>query len=245
MSQCLLLVEDEDSLAIGLVDVLRLKGYEVERASSGEEALQMLGQQRFHLVLCDVSLPQMNGFEVLKWIRQQPALADLSVIMLTSRSTEMDRVLGFELGADDYVTKPFSLLELLGRIAARLRRGALPLGAIKSDSSSPLSLEGSASRENRLVFAGVTVDLDAFRLSNSRESTLPTKAFEILKVLAARPNCAVDKDTLFDLVWGDDQAVSLKTLNNLVVKIRQAIEPEPERPRYLVTVHGVGYRLDF
>ena len=211
----LLLVEDEMSLAVGLVDVLRVKGYQVEHVVSVEEALQL--ESDFHLVLLDASLPGMSGFEVLRNLRGRGR--QTPVIMLTARGSEADRVLGFELGVDDYVVKPFSLAELLGRIAALLRR-----------CGSPASL---------LQFGSVQVDLDAF-VVKGREVTLPTRAFQLLKQLHSRKGQAVSRDTLMDEV----EQITLKTLNNLIVKLRQAIEENPDQPRYLKTVHGVGYRLD-
>lgn len=215
MSARLLLVEDELSLAVGLVDVLRVKGYQVEHVVSGEEALALPGE--FALVLLDASLPGMSGFEVLRHWRQRDR--QTPVIMLTARGSEADRVLGFELGVDDYVVKPFSLAELLGRIGALLRRCGVPF--------------------NELRFGAVQVDLEAFVIKG-RDIVLPTRAFQLLKQLYARRGQAVSRDTLMDEV----EQITLKTLNNLIVKLRQAIEENPEQPRYLKTVHGVGYRLD-
>ena len=214
----ILLVEDETDLANGLVDVLRLKGYQVEHAETAELAQQLLSQSSYQLLLLDVTLPGMSGFELLKSLTQKPA-----TILLTSRSTEMDKVIGFELGVDDYVTKPFSLLELLARIQAVLRRaGPAP---------------------QRLQFGQVQLDLERFTVTG-REVQLPAKAFDMLKLLNQRQGQAVTRDELIDGVWGVDENVSQRTLNNLIVKIRQAIEADPEQPRHLLTVHGVGYRLE-
>ena len=168
-------------------------------------------------MLLDASLPGMSGFEVLRHWRQRDR--QTPVIMLTARGSEADRVLGFELGVDDYVVKPFSLAELLGRIGALLRRCGVPF--------------------NELRFGAVQVDLEAFVIKG-RDIVLPTRAFQLLKQLYARRGQAVSRDTLMDEV----EQITLKTLNNLIVKLRQAIEENPEQPRYLKTVHGVGYRLD-
>lgn len=222
MSARILLVEDEPSLAMGLLDVLRVKGYQVDHVESGEAALAQAGP--YALVLLDAMLPGISGFDVLRKLRDRKSTA--AVIMLTSRGTEMDRVLGFELGVDDYVTKPFSLLELLGRIGAVLRRGAPAV-------------------ENRLQMGDVTVDLQSFQVHRGgQELTLPARGFDVLKVLAARSGQVISRDDLMDAVWGAEESITLRTLNNLMVKIRQAIEVNPEEPRYLKTVHGVGYRLD-
>lgn len=220
----LLLVEDELSLAVGLVDVLRVKGYEVDHVISGEEALELAGQREYRLVLLDASLPGMSGFEVLRHLRQRRS--EVLVLMLTARGSEADRVLGFELGADDYVTKPFSLAELLGRIGAMLRRGAAVAEAPR----------------NQLQFGALVADLDAYTLSNGE--ALPRRAFDILRLLSKRQGQVVSRDQLMDEVWGVEEAITHKTIHNLVARIRQQIESDPEQPRFLKTVHGVGYRLE-
>lgn len=214
----ILLVEDELDLANGLVDVLRLKGYQVEHVETAELAQQLLSQGSYQLLLLDVTLPGMSGFELLKSLASKPA-----TILLTSRGSEMDKVIGFELGVDDYVTKPFSLLELLARIQAVLRRA------------------GPAAQT--LQFGQVHLDLERFTVTG-REVQLPAKAFDMLKLLNQRQGQAVTRDELIDGVWGVDENVTQRTLNNLIVKIRQAIEANPEQPRHLLTVHGVGYRLE-
>ena len=213
----ILLVEDELDLANGLVDVLRLKGHQVDHAVSAEKAAE-LGPAGYDLLLLDVSLPGQSGFELLRSLSVKPA-----TIMLTSRSSEMDKVIGFELGIEDYVTKPFSLLELLARIQVVLRRATPKTAALQ--------------------FGEVVLDLERFTVSG-REATLPAKAFDMIRALHQRRGQAVSRDELIDSVWGVDENVSQRTLNNLIVKIRQAIEADPEQPRHLLTVHGVGYRLE-
>lgn len=214
----ILLVEDELDLANGLADVLLLKGYQVVHAPTAEEAQVALATGDFQLLLLDVSLPGMSGFDLLRSTVSKPP-----TILLTSRSTEMDKLIGFELGVEDYVTKPFSLLELLARIQVVLRRAGCT-GEI-------------------LQFGPVRLDLQAFKVLG-REVVLPAKAFEMMRLLHRRRGQAVTRDELIDGVWGVDENITQRTLNNLIVKIRQAIESDPEQPRYLLTVHGVGYRLE-
>ena len=227
MNNRILLVEDEMSLAIGLVDVMKVKGYQVDHVSDGQEALTRGLRGDYGLILLDAMLPGLSGFEVLRELRRQDNATP--VIMLTARGTEMDRVLGFELGVDDYVTKPFSLLELLGRVAAVLRRTARP----------------AAPREEVLRLGSAVVDLERFTVVRGEtELALPAKAFALLKVLAARQGQVVSRDALMDEAWGAEECITLRTLNNLIVKIRQAIEVDPEDPHFLKTVHGVGYKLD-
>lgn len=224
----ILLIEDEDSLAVGLVDVLRLKGYSVERESEGDLALKRALQESFDLIVLDAELPALNGFEILKELRGRGS--EVRVLMLTARTEETDRVLGFELGVDDYVTKPFSLLELLGRIKAILRRTA---NALQNESPQSLRLHQTI------------VDFERFRVEVAgREVPLPAKGFEILRILWQKRGRAVSRDELMDAAWGVDDAVTPRTLNNLIVKLRQTIEPNPEDPQFLKTVHGVGYRLE-
>lgn len=229
MSKSILVIEDEPSLLKGLLDVLEVKGYKVESATRGDEGLKMALRGRYSLVLLDVMLPGVSGLEILHQLRA--AGIRTPVILLTAKDTEMDKVLGFELGVDDYVTKPFSLLELLGRITAVVRR-AEPQG---QDQAAPESLS----------FDGTTLDLKRYTVQCSGAPVeLPARAFDVLRVLAARRGQVVDRDSLIDEVWGKDEFINQRTVNNLVVKIRQVIEADPANPRYLKTIHGRGYRLD-
>lgn len=231
MSSRILLVEDEDSLATGLVDVLSVKGYQVERAADGRRGLEMALNGGYDLILLDVELPGLSGFEILKELRGGGNSS--RVLMLTSRTSEVDRVLSFELGVDDYVSKPFSLSELLGRIKALLRRSLEMTGVAASSLSSELK------------FHETVVDLEACRMvRGGEELKLPTKAFAVLQYLLEKEGQVVSRDELIDAVWGEEEYITQRTLNNLVVKIRQAIEKKPEEPVFLKTVHGLGYRLD-
>lgn len=226
----LLLIEDEDALATGLLDVLRVKGYEVDRESQGDEGLARALGGGYDLLLLDVELPELSGFEILKRLRE--AKDHTRVIMLTARKSEIDRVLGFELGVDDYVSKPFSLSELLGRIKAILRR------------SSGLD-EPKETAKSELVLGAALVDVENFRVSREGEELkLPARAYAVLSHLLQRRGQVVERDDLIDAVWGAEECITQRTLNNLVVKIRQAIEAEPDNPSILKTVHGVGYRLE-
>lgn len=221
----ILLVEDELSLARGLVDLLRLKGHQVEHVTRADQARQALRAKSVQLLILDAGLPDGSGFELLAELRR--ADRRTFVLMLTARSGEADRVLGFELGVDDYLCKPFSMAELLGRIGALLRRA-------NPNQGSPLT---------QLRFGKVEIDLDRFSLSGT-EQTLPARAFRLLKVLAESRGQVLSANELLDQVWGPEEPTALKTLQNLLVKIRHCIEPQPETPRYLLTVHGQGYRLD-
>jgi DNA-binding response OmpR family regulator len=221
----ILVVEDEAAMLKGLTDVLAVKGYQVEAAVRGDEGLARAREGGWALILLDGMLPGLSGFEVLKALREGGDRTP--VIMLTAKNTEMDKVLGFELGVDDYVTKPFSIMELLGRIQAVIRRAA-PVEPV------------AATR-----FGEAEVDFKAYTLKRDGVPVdLPAKAIDILRALVDRKGQVVTRDALIDAVWGADEFINERTVNNLVVKLRQAIEHDPASPRHLKTIHGVGYRLD-
>jgi DNA-binding response OmpR family regulator len=229
MSARILVIEDDASIRLGLEDTLRAKGYDVVSASRGDDGLRLAGARKPDLVILDIMLPDTEGFEVCRVLRgpRSPA-PDARVIMLTARGQELDRVRGFDVGADDYVTKPFSLMELLARVAAVLRRGA-----------------SSQRPEPKLLrFGDVEIDFARFVARKAgKPIELPARAFDILKVFARYPDEVVTRDRLLDEAWGYDKAPNTRTVDNHIVKLRQALEDEPDRPRHLVTVHGAGYRL--
>jgi DNA-binding response OmpR family regulator len=223
----ILVVEDDPSIRMGLVDTLTAKGYEVEAVSRGSEGATRATSGLFDLVILDVMLPDFDGFEVCRRIRQSPAKG-VAVIMLSARGAELDRVRGLELGADDYVTKPFSLMELLARVASVLRRA-------KGEAQEPIGLS----------FGGIEIDLVGQVASrDGARIELPSRAFAILKVFARRPGEVVSRDVLLDEAWGLDDYPNTRTVDNHLVKLRRALEAEPEKPRWLITVHGAGYKLD-
>jgi DNA-binding response OmpR family regulator len=226
----ILVVEDDPSIRMGLEDTLTAKGYEVDAVARGGEGADRVLSGRYDLVVLDVMLPDLDGFEVCRRIRASRGPARrVPVIMLSARGAELDRVRGLELGADDYVTKPFSLMELLARVASVLRRagggdGADPVGLAFGDIA--IDLAGQVARR-----AGKRVEL-------------PSRAFAILKVFARRPGEVVSRDVLLDEAWGYDDSPNTRTVDNHLVKLRRALEDEPDKPRWLVTVHGAGYKLD-
>jgi len=224
----ILVIEDDASIRLGLEDTLRAKGYEVFSAARGDDGLALAATCVPDLVLLDIMLPDTEGFEVCRALRgpRSPA-PDARVIMLTARGQELDRVRGFDVGADDYVTKPFSLMELLARVGAVLRRGA-------SAREAPRTLR----------FGDVEVDfLKQVAKKGGHAVELPTRAFDILKVFARHPDEVVSRDRLLDEAWGYEKAPNTRTVDNHIVKLRQALEDEPDRPRHLLTVHGAGYKL--
>jgi DNA-binding response OmpR family regulator len=226
----ILVVEDDPSIRMGLEDTLAAKGYEVDVAGKGGDGAERAVTGRYDLVVLDVMLPDIDGFEVCRRIRASKGPARrVPVIMLSARGAELDRVRGLELGADDYVTKPFSLMELLARVASVLRR------AQGNTDAEPIGL----------AFGDLDIDLvGQVATRGGARIELPSRAFAILKVFAKRPGEVVSRDVLLDEAWGYEDYPNTRTVDNHLVKLRQALEAEPARPRYLVTVHGAGYKLD-
>jgi len=229
MTSRILVIEDDASIRLGLEDTLRAKGYEVAVATRGQAGLEQAERSKPDLIILDIMLPDLDGFEVCRRLKNpRGGMPEVPIIMLSARGAELDRVRGLELGADDYVTKPFSLMELLARVAAVLRRG------------------GRAGAEPDLLeFGDVKIDFVRQTASKGgRPLELPVRAFAILKVFARRPGEVVSRDVLLDEAWGYEKYPNTRTVDNHLVKLRKALEDEPERPRYLITVHGAGYRLD-
>jgi DNA-binding response OmpR family regulator len=224
-----LVIEDNRNLATGLRNNLEIEGYEVEVSGDGAVGLERARRSPPDLVILDLMLPKLDGFRVLKAIRQE-ALA-MPVLILTARGEEADKVRGLKLGADDYVTKPFSLRELLARVQALLRRAAA--GGPASD----LPME--------IAFGKVRIDCKALRgKRGSKPIELTPRELKVLSVLYRERGNAVSRASLLDEVWGVDYYGSTRTLDQIIVKLRQKLEEVPAEPRHLLTVHTLGYRLE-
>jgi len=225
----ILVVEDDPSIRMGLEDTLAAKGYQVDVVGKGGDGAERALTGRYDLVVLDVMLPDIDGFEVCRRIRTSRGDARrVPVIMLSARGAELDRVRGLELGADDYVTKPFSLMELLARVASVLRRA-------HGDAPDPIAL----------AFGELEIDLvGQVATRGGKRLELPSRAFAILKVFARRPGEVVSRDVLLDEAWGYEDYPNTRTVDNHLVKLRKVLEDEPDKPRWLVTVHGAGYKLD-
>lgn len=221
----ILIVEDEPQMQRGLRDNLEFEGHEVTIAGEGATGLQTLLREPFDLAILDVMLPQMSGFDIVRKARERGIRTP--ILMLTAKGEEIDKVLGLELGADDYVTKPFGLRELIARINALLRR-AVPSGAA----------------ETTMVLGDVTVNFAGYTGSkNGQELSMTPKEFEILKYLWQHRNETVKRDDLLTNVWGYDESVSTRTVDNFILKIRQKIEDDCAHPKIIITIHGTGYKL--
>jgi two-component system response regulator RegX3 len=221
-----LVVEDEESFSDALSYMLRREGYEVDVATTGPDALTSFERTGADLVLLDLMLPGLSGTEVCRELRSR---SHVPIIMVTARDTEVDKVVGLELGADDYVTKPFSSRELLARIRAVLRRGAEPEELLTTT-----------------VEAGrVRMDVERHVVSVDGEQVpMPLKEFDLLELLLRNAGRVLTRGQLIDRVWGADYVGDTKTLDVHVKRLRSKIEPDPANPKYLVTVRGLGYKFD-
>lgn len=222
----ILVIEDEPEMQKGLRDNLKFEGYDVDVAGDGEKGLKKILEGKHDLVLVDVMLPEMSGFDVCKNAREEGIRTP--IIMLTAKGEEIDKVLGLELGADDYITKPFSLRELLARVKAVLRRK-----------------EGAASlSENKIAIGLLQIDFGTYNASRrGKPIDMTPKEFEILKYLWKNKNQVVSRDALLTNVWGYDKSISSRTVDNFILKLRQKIESTPSKPRHIITIHGTGYKL--
>ena len=232
MARTILVVDDEPTLRTTLAEALEQDGLNVMTAKDGHEALEAFRGGSPDLVLLDLMLPQIGGIEICRIIRRE---SSVPIIMLTAKDAEIDKVVGLELGADDYVTKPFSLRELLARIRTQLRR----LDATE------LSEEAAAHAAASPVQLGaVSVDLAGHRLlRDGHDLSVKPKAFELLAFLVRNPGQVFSRDQLLEKVWGYDYAGETRTVDVHVHWLRSAIEADPSRPQYLQTVRGVGYVL--
>lgn len=223
----LLLVEDEEALSEPLAFLLEQEGYSVRVAGTGAEALEVWRREGADLILLDLMLPQMSGTEVCRRVRET---STVPIVMLTAKTSEADIVMGLELGADDYVTKPYKTRELLARVRAALRRGG-----------------GSADAEHESVLegAGVRMDLDRHSVTvRGRDVEMPLREFEVLEYLMRNSGRVLTRGQLIDRVWGSDYVGDTKTLDVHIKRIRSRIETDPSAPDIVRTVRGLGYRFD-
>lgn len=222
----ILLVDDEQAIQTLLAYPLRREGYEIVPASDGREALDRFTEQRFDLVVLDIMLPKLDGIEVCRRMRSR---SQVPIIMLTAKDDEIDKVLGLEIGADDYITKPFSLRELRSRIRAALRR-------------SEMSRE--ATGEEPIIAGELEIDLDRRQATVRGEPVRLTYVeFEILCALIRSPGRVFNREALLEHVWGDSDYRDPRTVDVHIRHLREKIESDPHQPEYLLTVRGVGYRF--
>jgi two-component system alkaline phosphatase synthesis response regulator PhoP len=221
----ILIVEDEPGMVAGLRDNFEFEGYQVLSAMDGVSGLERALADSPDLVILDVMMPRMSGLDVCKQLKsRRPAIP---IIMLTARGQEIDKVVGLELGADDYVTKPFSIRELLARVKAVLRR-----------------VESAPKAKDRYTFGDVEVNLQSCQVSRrGRSLDFSSKEFDLLKYFLSHPGEALTRDRLLEEVWGYDKFPTTRTVDAHIVRLRQKLEPRPDDPRFFLTVHGTGYKF--
>ncbi len=226
MKEKILIIEDEEDLVKGLRLNLTGEGYEVDWAADGGEGLRKALEERPQLIILDIMLPKMNGLDICRELRQKNI--SVPIIMLTAKGEEIDKVLGLEIGADDYMTKPFSIRELLARIKAHLRR---------------------EKRERKTApevyrFGDVEIDFTHFKVKRKdKDLDLTSLEIDILKYLIAHKEEVVTREALLDKVWGYEKYPTTRTIDNHILKLRKKIERDPSHPEYILSVYGEGYRF--
>ena len=225
MANRVLVVDDEKLIVKGIKFSLEQDGMEVDAAYDGKQALEMARQNEYDIILLDVMLPELNGFEVCQMLREE---SDVPVIMLTAKGDDMDKILGLEYGADDYVTKPFNILEVKARIKAIIRRTK--------------NKQQAEPAPRTLVAGDMQIELDSRRVFISeKEVNLTAKEFDLLELLITNPNKVFNRENLLNMVWGFDYPGDVRTVDVHVRRLREKIEANPSEPRYIHTKWGVGY----
>jgi DNA-binding response OmpR family regulator len=221
----ILIVEDEPNMVSGLRDNFEYEGYQVITAGDGLSGLERALSESPDLVILDVMMPRMSGLDVCKQLKiKRPSTP---IIMLTARGQEVDKVVGLELGADDYVTKPFSIRELLARVKAVLRRA-----------------HGGSKNSDKYAFGEVEVNMRSCQVSRKGKAVeFSSKEFELLKFFVNHAGETLSRDRLLEEVWGYDKFPTTRTVDAHIVRLRQKVEPTPEDPQYILTVHGTGYKF--
>lgn len=222
----ILIIEDQEDLLRGLEINLTKEGYQVLKATRGDKGMDLAIKENPHLIILDIMLPGMNGLDVCRELRRKGI--ETPIIMLTAKSDEIDRVVGLEIGADDYVTKPFSLRELLARIRVRLRRPPAP------------------ATEALTQYRFGDIEIDFLRFTATRQGQalhLTPREYDILRLLIRHRGEVVTRDRMLDEVWGYDVYPTTRTVDNHILKLRQKLEADPANPQYILTIYGEGYKF--
>ena len=229
----ILVAEDDDNIRTGLVDTLESEGYRVTPARDGKEAIDLFASEGFDLLLLDIMMPGKSGYDVCRVIRSTNE--EIPVIMLTAKGEEIDKVIGLQLGADDYITKPFGVHELLARISAVLRRSQRKTKPLKEKMAGP----------EQFTFGIAEVDTRQYKVRTGDNTfDITARELQLLKFFHSYPNEVLSRDRILNAVWGIEYGGTTRTLDQHVAQLRKKIEPDPVRPRFLTTVYGVGYRFE-
>lgn len=225
MSKRILVVDDEKLIVKGIRYSLEQDGMEVDAAYDGEEAMNLIRENPYDMILLDIMLPKHDGFEVCQYVRE---FSDVPIIMLTAKGEDMDKILGLEYGADDYLTKPFNILELKARIKAIMRR---------------TGKKNENSRDKKVVVKGdMKIDCESRRVTiGEREVNLTAKEFDLLELLAMNPNKVYSRENLLNIVWGYEYPGDARTVDVHIRRLREKVETNPSDPKYVYTKWGVGY----
>lgn len=225
MNKTILIVDDDEDLSFIISEMLESYGYQVSYAESGTRAFEMLSENKYHLILLDINLPETTGFELCEELRKA---SDVPVIFASARTSETDRITGFDIGGDDYLPKPYSMQELLSRVNALFRRAY-----------------GFSEEEKTITFGNVTVNITSRKVTkNGQEVSLSLREFDLLAFLCQHRNTAVSKEKIISEVWGAFSLVEPSTLTVHIRWLREKLEDEPARPKYIKTVYKVGYMLE-
>ncbi len=231
MKKRILVAEDDANIRAGLLDALEAEGHEPEGASDGGSALAAFRREKWDLVLLDVMMPEKSGYDVAREIRAFGS--EVPILILTAKGEEIDKVLGFEMGADDYVTKPFSIRELLARVKALLRRSSASAGGLNQAGELPASFS----------LGPVEVDGRRYQIqAHGKTHSLTPRELKLLSLFRERPGEVLSRDYLLDQAWGINYLGTTRTLDQHVVQLRKKVESNPAEPKWLLTVHGIGYR---
>jgi len=223
----ILIVEDEPGMRIGLKDNFEFEGYKVDLAEDGEDGYERIMGNSYDIIILDVMLPKRSGFDICRSIREKGI--STPVFLLTAKGEEIDKVLGLELGADDYITKPFSVRELLDKVKAVMRRG---------------KKTGDQDSRSEIKIGRLTVNFTSYTANcDGRNVKMPHKEFEVLHYLLDNKNSTVSRYELLEKIWGYQRQPTTRTVDNFILKLRQKIEENPNDPKRILTVHGVGYKL--
>jgi DNA-binding response OmpR family regulator len=233
VNEKILVAEDDPAILAGVSDLLKLEGYEVLEAANGAAAIELYKKSRPDLILMDIMMPLINGYDVCREIRRSDSVTP--ILMLTAKGEEVDKVIGLELGADDYIVKPFGIAELTARIRSALRRASLG----KKTSSN--------TGETELIMGDAVINFERMTVRKGEKEPvqLTPKETELLRYLARNPDKVISRETLLDAVWGiePDCDITTRSIDQHVARLRQKIELKPSEPRVIITVHGAGYRF--
>ncbi|MCK4809879.1 MAG: response regulator transcription factor [Candidatus Omnitrophica bacterium] len=227
MKQKILIVEDEPAILTGLIDLFTGEGFKVSFAKDGVAALDLYNKEKPDLVLLDIMIPEKSGYDVCKEIRRKDHLTP--ILILTAKGEEVDKVVGLEIGADDYIVKPFGVKELLARVRAALRR---------------INVKSEKKDDTPIIFADVHIDPKTLSGRKRKKQFLVTlREIQLLRLFLEHDREVVDRPTILDEIWGIKYEGTTRTLDQHIAKLRQKIEDDPSKPRYIITVHSVGYRF--